>query len=280
MVSPTVPGPSRNTAAQLGSQWGSQWPVSIMAFHVVPVQQGHLGVTSGDTPSKKILPFSHLRGWMNHQTQKLKPSWKETGTIPKHDTKALTRSIKVNIFIIHFSISCHLCNNYLRRRFCLPKCYRTLPTQPETSPGGLSHSSPTATRSNGCRRAWRGAARARHGPFPRAGPSHSNGPPLRLLFAAGLAAGEFAQYSDKAGPYGVLRGWTCAELFRQRTQNSCIVSDHLSTTTPCQYAERNAETSTVPLDTHLFFRVNFPELLCKLLARRTSSWGLCFVCVL
>lgn len=62
--------------------------------------------------------------------------------------------------------------------------------------------------------------------------------------------------------------------------NSCIVSDHLSTTTPCQYAERNAETSTVPLDTHLFFRVNFPELLCKLLARRTSSWGLCFVCVL
>lgn len=53
--------------------------------------------------------------------------------------------------------------------------------------------------------------------------------------------------------------------------NSCIVSDHLSTTTPCQYAERNAETSTVPLDTHLFFRVNFPELLCKLLARRTSS---------
>lgn len=80
------------------------------------------GWPMGTPQAKKILPFSHLRGWMNHQAQKHKPSWKETGTIPKHDTKALTQSIKVNIFIIHFSISCHLCNNYLRRRFCLPKC--------------------------------------------------------------------------------------------------------------------------------------------------------------
>lgn len=69
---------------------------------------------------------------------------------------------------------------------------------------------------------------------------------------------------------GAVRPYVCAAISAEAS-NSCIVSDHLSTTTPCQYAERNAETSTVPLDTHLFFRVNFPELLCKLLACRMSS---------
>lgn len=62
--------------------------------------------------------------------------------------------------------------------------------------------------------------------------------------------------------------------------NSCRVSEHLSITTPSQCAGRNAETSTVPLDTHLFFRVNWPELLCKLLAPNVQSRAVFSGCAL
>lgn len=85
-----------------------------------------------------------------------------------------------------------------------------------------------------------------------------------------IGPGQSLRRAARRALQGAARPNVCAAISADAS-NSCIVSDHLSTTTPCQYAERNAETSTVPLDTHLFFKVNFPELLCKLLACRMSS---------
>lgn len=217
---------------------------------------------------------------MNHEVQILQPSWNETGTIPKCDTKALTESLKLNIFIIHFSMSCHLCTDYLWPGSRLPKCYIKPPRLQEKSRGGFSHGRPTGKRHDRGRCAPVEAARARPGPFPRQIPSPWGCAPLPCTpVRSRVGPGQSLRREALRALRGAARPYVCAAISAEAS-NSCIVSDHLSTTTPCQYAERNAETSTVPLDTHLFFRVNFPELLCKLLACRMSSRGLCFVCVL
>lgn len=155
---------------------------------------------------------------MNHEVQILQPCWNETGTIPKCDTKAPTESL--NIFVIHFSMSCHLCTDYLWLGSHFPKRYRKPPTLQEKSWGGFSHGRPTGTRHNGGRCAPAEATRARPGSSPRQVPSPWGCAPCPAPpFAAGLAPGR-ACAVRRAGPCGVLRGRTCAQLFRQTPQTA------------------------------------------------------------
>lgn len=115
---PTSPG----TSAQ-----GVQWSFLITASHSL-LTKDIGGWTSGDTPSIKKCPSLTWKEEWPKKAQKFQPSWDKPGTIPKHDTEAPTESLKANIFRIHFSISCHLSTNCLWPGSCLPRPYKTLPT--------------------------------------------------------------------------------------------------------------------------------------------------------
>lgn len=139
--------------------------------------------------------------------------------------------------------------------------------------GEFSHNSPTATRSNGDRYTWKEPPRALHGHLSKAGPQPLECPPAPVPpFAAGWAPERLS--------CSVCRALGGVRTAQAEESNSCRVSDHLSTTTPSRCAGRNAETSTVPLNTHLFFRVNWPELLCKLLALNVQSRAVFSGCAL
>lgn len=119
---------AENTPTSLDQCTGSsQWSFLIMASHSLFMKDVG-GWTCGDAPSIKKFPSLTSKDIWSRKAQKLQPSWDKPGMIPKHDTKAHTESLKANIFRIHFSISCHLSTNYLWPGSCLPRRYKTPPT--------------------------------------------------------------------------------------------------------------------------------------------------------
>lgn len=265
---------AENTAISPGASAQGVHSDPFLLWHPIPCSQRTWGTGLVETPPsiKKCPSLTSKEEW-TRKAQKLQPRWGKPGTITKHDTEAPTESLKANIFRIHFSISCHLSTNYLWPGSCLPRHFKTLQTDArrEIFRGNSHTTASQGTVETGT--LWKSSPDQFMDTSPKQVPSPWSALPV------------LSPCLEQGGPWQRLLCTVCRALGGVRAaqaeeSSSCRVSDHLSITTPSQHTGRNAETSTVPLDTHLFFRVNWPELLCKLLALNVQSRAVFSGCAL